>query len=417
MLSGIKTGKRKKSSKLKDPPHSAAAAVASASSTDDNNRDSSSSTANDWVAEQLRQALSSGKPLALPTKTTTRKADANGNGDDDNNNNNNNIIVINRLHHRRPEEDLTAAELAAQERADRQSWQEREVRDILRMHKKRKVAADSDEEVETAVAIKKSTPDDEQKATRRDRSRQVSLHDKQQKIASKCWWWLESPSFSKHRLLAVGDYVSLVWAPLSVSEQPGHHFYLVPVPHVPALNACDDHVWNEITRFQKSLKAMFDEQQQQQQQETVLLFCETVLPTSSFWQTRLEAIVVPKSVGDDAPLFFKTALNEQAEEWGTHQKLLSTKAVKGLRRTIPPNFSYFYIEFPNGNGFVQLIESNTFPRDFGIDTIGGMMQLDPLRFRGGSRKRISESQERQHIQSFLDKWKEFDWTVELDKQK
>ena len=68
--------------------------------------------------------------------------------------------------------------------------------------------------------------------------------------------------------------------------------------------------------------------------------------------------------------FFKSALNEQAEEWGTHTKLLSTKG-KTLRQTIPKKgFSYFHIEW-DGGGFAQIIESNTFPKDFGIDTIAG----------------------------------------------
>lgn len=67
--------------------------------------------------------------------------------------------------------------------------------------------------------------------------------------------------------------------------------------------------------------------------------------------------------------FFKSALSEQAEEWGTHTKLLSTKG-KGLRQTIPKGFSYFNVEW-DGGGFAQIIETNDFPKDFGIDTIAG----------------------------------------------
>lgn len=68
--------------------------------------------------------------------------------------------------------------------------------------------------------------------------------------------------------------------------------------------------------------------------------------------------------------FFKSALNEQAEEWGTHTKLLSTKG-KGIRQTVPKGFSYFNVEW-DGGGFAQIIETNDFPKDFGIDTIAGM---------------------------------------------
>lgn len=77
--------------------------------------------------------------------------------------------------------------------------------------------------------------------------------------------------------------------------------------------------------------------------------------------------------------FFKSALNEQAEEWGTHNKLLSTKG-KTLRQTIPKGFSYFNIEWNDG-GFAQIIETNSFPKDFSLDTIAGMYGCHSFRSR------------------------------------
>ena len=59
----------------------------------------------------------------------------------------------------------------------------------------------------------------------------------------------------------------------------------------------------------------------------------------------------------------------EAEEWGTHTKVLSTKN-KGVRRTIPKDFPYFNVEW-DGGGFAQIIESGSFPKDFGVDTIAG----------------------------------------------
>ena len=148
-------------------------------------------------------------------------------------------------------------------------------------------------------------------------------------------------------------------------------------------------------------------------EDKAVLFCETVLPSSaSFWQTKMEVLIVPKTIGQDAPLFFKTSLAEQAEEWGTHQKLMTTDG-KGLRRTVPKTFPYFYLEYgSNSSGYAQIIESSRFPRDFAVDTVGGMMHMDPMRFR--RRQKTNESEERKLIRSFLDKWKPFDWTLELD---
>jgi hypothetical protein len=102
-------------------------------------------------------------------------------------------------------------------------------------------------------------------------------------------------------------------------------------------------------------------------------------------------------------------MTEQAEEWGTHNKILSTRG-KGLRRTIPKGFSYFNVEWDDG-GFAQIIENQSFPKDFAADTIAGMMELDPLRF---NRKKKAADYDRAAVLEFLGRWKEFDWTASLD---
>lgn len=104
-------------------------------------------------------------------------------------------------------------------------------------------------------------------------------------------------------------------------------------------------------------------------------------------------------------------MTEEAEEWGTHTKLLSTKG-RGLRRSIPKNFPYFYVEWEPGCGFAQIIESGAFPKDFGVDTIASMMQLDPIRFQ--RKKKQPPNVDRQAVLDFLSGWKDFDWTLDLD---
>ena len=107
--------------------------------------------------------------------------------------------------------------------------------------------------------------------------------------------------------------------------------------------------------------------------------------------------------------FFKSAMTEEAEEWGTHNKILSTRG-KGLRRTIPKGFSYFNIEWGDG-GFAQIIETQSFPKDFSLDTIAGMMDLDPMKF---NRKKKAPDYDRDAVMKFLEGWKQFDWTNSLD---
>lgn len=109
--------------------------------------------------------------------------------------------------------------------------------------------------------------------------------------------------------------------------------------------------------------------------------------------------------------FFQSALVEQSDEWGTHNKILSTRG-KGLRRTIPKGFPYFNVEWDDG-GYAQMIETNAFPKDFGVDTIAGMMDLNPVRF---DRKPKAVDYDRAKILDFVKRWKDFDWTLTLDKE-
>merc|ERR1712083_837279 len=106
------------------------------------------------------------------------------------------------------------------------------------------------------------------------------------------------------------------------------------------------------------------------------------------------------------------ALAEQADDFGTNNKPLSTKG-KGLRRTMPKGFPYFFVEWDAPNqGVAQMIESYDFRQDFVADCIAGMTGADPIRFQ--RKKKFSSEQERRHILDFLEKWKKYDWTEQLD---
>ena len=63
----------------------------------------------------------------------------------------------------------------------------------------------------------------------KERSRQLAQHDKEAALTKRFWWWLESPSFQKRTLLALGNHVSMVMVPAHLSLVPGHQVYLVPI--------------------------------------------------------------------------------------------------------------------------------------------------------------------------------------------
>ena len=79
----------------------------------------------------------------------------------------------------------------------------------------------------------------------------------------------------------------------------------------------------------------------------------------------IEAIPVSEAVSSDAEIYFHKAINESEGEWSQNKKLVDTRG-KGLRRSVPKQLPYFYVDFGLDSGFAHVIEDeNQFPRDFG----------------------------------------------------
>lgn len=449
MLSGVRTGKsKKKKAKTKNGPPSEQGASSNAQNT---RKDDSKSVANNngrtsanlSVAERLKLALASGVPLQAnkpEPKSYMERVVGHGAAPEASTDTGNGVLILDAPgsaanYSKKREEDMTVAELAAKERVtgeNSMSWNEHMTRDILRLGKKRKMKAraagdDSDEEVER---MKKHMPDyhmnnkgfesksakksaqQVEKEEQRSRRRQIDQYRKQEKITSMCSWWINSSSFRKDRLLAFGKHVSLMMAPPNASLLPGHQFYLVPLKHAQSMVDCDDHeVREEVKLFRNSLENLYARERKG------IIFCETVMPNKNFWQTKIEVIPIPFSQLQDTPIYFKSALVEQAEEFGTHTKLMKTSSDKPLRSVIPKKFPYFSIDWgnissSNSTGYAQIIESSEFPRDFGLDTLAGMMELDPVRFH--RKKKFPQGFESELIAKFTDKWKSFDWTQRIE---
>lgn len=454
MLSGIKTGKKKKKPKTSEDPGPPAIAAATGGS--DPNLSDTATKDNLSVAERLRQSLLAGGGDALDhngagtVNAYTQQASVldqlqrRGRIDSTTvaaSNDESNVIVELPLGKTaapatlKKEEDMTVQELVAQERRENQgmSWDEQMTRNMARLgkNKKRKLNAsrgeDSDDEVEQmkqwlpgATNTKEGTKKHEratEKAQQRDQHRLMNEKLQEDKVTSKCSWWLESSSFRKHRLLALGNYVSLVMAPPNASLIPGNHFYIVPLKHAPSFVQVmadeDMGIWKEVQRFQTSLQNLYA-----RQGKSVILL-ETVLEHSKgLWQTKLEVIPVPFGTLQDAPMYFQSAMREQTEEWGTHNKLLKVSTQKPLSSVIPKGFPYFFVEWgniatsPTATGYAQIIESESFRHDFGLDTVAGMLELDPVRLQ--RKQSYSHEEERQQIADFLKLWEKVDWTKELD---
>jgi hypothetical protein len=108
---------------------------------------------------------------------------------------------------------------------------------------------------------------------------------------------------------------------------------------------------------------------------------------------------------------------EEADEFGTHNKLMKTSIQKPLPNVIPKKFPYFYINWgdiatSDSTGYAQIIESSSFRHDFGLDTLAGMMELDPIRFQ--RKVKFPPDMEKDLVAAFNSKWKSFDWTTSLE---
>jgi Protein similar to CwfJ C-terminus 2/Protein similar to CwfJ C-terminus 1 len=421
MLSGIKRGIKKRK---QEPADGATTGIQT--STAAGTLDSECDRSNSLVAAQLRASLQAG--LSYEAKRVDSSISATPSQDK----------VAARSAHAVPtslgtpvmgsttstfdahEDSLTVSDLVRLEKQQSaMSHAEQERRTVVRrnkhQNKTRTIDSDDEERQQLAnvmpLASKRSRTVSAPAARHHDSSGPSRNLKSNHPMVDSCWWWYESSRFVCGRMLGLGRSVTLSLAPANQSLIAGAHFYLVPIPHATAWTHCeDDTIWRDLRQFQASLIAMANAESKG------VLFWETVLPNQQSRQTRLEAILLPSAICQDAPLYFRSALTEIAEDWGTHQSIIATKYVtKELRSSIPKNFPYFYIEYgssKDGAGLVQMIESNAFPRDFGADTIAGMMRMDPLRFRSNK----TNSADHEALRLVKERWKPFDWTAELHDQ-
>ena len=339
-----------------------------------------------------------------------------------------------------------------------------ESRTLLRLGKKRKVKQrtldgyDSDEQIAQQVALlEKVNPTkakDQAKEEQRRHHRALAQHDQQQSMTKHTWWWMESSNFPRHLLLAIGKAVALVMVPdVLCLDGCKCHLYLVPIIHVESLASCQDPtVWDEIYRFQQAIRDMFnktksqdgdtqkeDKKKKKKKRKQYELICfETVLPQHSlFWQTKLHICVVSRQAWLDADLYFRQALQERVSHAShtsgtrTHSAILQTSRQKKLPSVVPGNFGYLYVQYfqPNTvhnsqhDGLVQVLEdeedqrqSSRQTQDWALDILAGILDVDPLRMKGKARgpAYAKTQKDMEKVGDFLKKWKDYDWTRELD---
>ena len=137
-----------------------------------------------------------------------------------------------------------------------------------------------------------------------------------------------SSKFDRGRLLAVGQHSYLQVATGQRRITDGQCI-IAPIEHCPSMAALDEEVYAEIREFRDAVRSMYAKSSQG------VLFLETALVRRRGEWAQIDCVPVPRSVESDAPMYFKTALDEARGEHATHNRIINrhnSKRVKHDRR-------------------------------------------------------------------------------------
>uniref|UniRef100_A0A8C7ZH44 CWF19-like protein 2 n=1 Tax=Oryzias sinensis TaxID=183150 RepID=A0A8C7ZH44_9TELE len=216
----------------------------------------------------------------------------------------------------------------------------------------------------------------------------------------KCQFCFSSQELQKHLIVAIGCkvYLSL---PAGVSLTEGHCL-ICPLQHHSCGTALDEDVWSEMQMFRRTLVRMFEDQ------DLDCVFMETHMNPRRKLHMVLECIPLPRELGDMAPIYFKKAIMECDEEWAMNKKIVDLSS-RDIRQAVPRGLPYFAVDFGLQGGFAHVIENEQkFPHYFGKEIVGGMMDVEPRRWRKSIRENFDD--QRKKVLQFAAWWKPFDCT-------
>ncbi|XP_064636752.1 CWF19-like protein 2 [Lineus longissimus] len=263
---------------------------------------------------------------------------------------------------------------------------------------------DDDYQVDDVFVNRANKKLSDSKEENRQRSDAIAQHSKMASALGRCDLCLEK--CPKHLIIAIGIKCYLC-LPNYLSLTEGH-CQIVPIQHVSAGTAADEDVWNEIQVFRKGLTKLFEDK------DMDCAFMETVMGLK--WQPHMimECVPMPRETGEMAPIYFKKAIQESGTEWDQNKKLVDIRQ-KDIRRSVPKGFPYFSVDFGLQGGFAHVIENEKiFPKYFGKEIIGGMLDLEPRLWRKPMKENFED--QRTKVLQFSKWWKPFDWTLQLHKQ-
>jgi hypothetical protein len=188
------------------------------------------------------------------------------------------------------------------------------------------------------------------------------------------------------------------------------HCFITPSEHVASVAAAEEDVATELRNFQKCLIRMFAAQ------NLDVVFCETASSLHRSRHATIECVPMPRRDASAAPSFFRQGLMEaeREDEWAQHKKVIDVPAAKGLRKAVPDNFPYFYVQFGLGDGLLHIIDDRRdFGEQFARGVFTGLLELDPVEQRMRAQRGESREEVAARVARFAAQFKPYDWTAAL----
>ncbi|XP_041005557.1 zinc finger CCCH domain-containing protein 64 [Juglans microcarpa x Juglans regia] len=183
--------------------------------------------------------------------------------------------------------------------------------------------------------------------------------------SKECWFCLSSPNIESHLIVSIGEhsYCALAKGPL-VQD----HVLIIPIEHLPNSILLPPECESEVHRFQNSLKKYHKHRGKS------VVFFEWVSKRST--HANLQAIPIPSSRAAAVQDIFNLAAEKLGFKFVALKRDENSSGRKLLRTQFDKDFSFFYVELPDGKILSHLVDENErFPAQFGREVLAGLLNM------------------------------------------
>ncbi|XP_065850953.1 zinc finger CCCH domain-containing protein 64 [Euphorbia lathyris] len=183
--------------------------------------------------------------------------------------------------------------------------------------------------------------------------------------SKECWFCLSSPSLESHLIINIGEnyYCALPKGPL-VQD----HVLFVPIEHSPNTLSLPQECESELDKLLNGLELYH----KSHGKETVLFEYISKRGTHA----NLQVVPVPSSRVASLKDIFNMAAERLGFKFVTMKFNNISDGRQWLRKEFDRNYSFFYVELPDGTMLSRTIEENEkFPAQFGREVLAGLLNM------------------------------------------